>query len=154
MIPLFSDQIANGGPVTITHPEMTRFLLSIEEAIDTIIDAAMTAERGEIYVPKIQSVLIMDVARALIGHRKIDIKVIGPRPGEKVHEILVSDEEIPHTYARDGKYFVIAPRLPELRRECGERPALNKEFSSVNQPTGAEKLLALFDNGRTRLGSQ
>src|SRR4029077_14314033 len=72
VIPLFLDQIAAGGPLTITTPEMTRFLLSLEEAVDIIFEALRSAQPGEIYVPAAPSARIVDVAESLIGDRKLD----------------------------------------------------------------------------------
>jgi UDP-glucose 4-epimerase len=71
----------------------------------------------------------MDVAKALIGDRKISIEIVGARPGEKVDEIMVSEEEILRTVERDG-YYVIRPILPELAGEEAARPARTTEYSS------------------------
>lgn len=139
VIPLFHYQIRNGGPVTITHPSMTRFLLSLDKAVDTIFAAIENARAGEIYVPDVPSVRIENVAKALIGERGIEIQYIGIRPGEKMHEILISEEEIHHTIKRGG-YYVIRPMLPELRDE--DEPfegVLDKEFSSGDNPLDYEE---------------
>src|SRR5580704_18334454 len=93
VIPLFHEQIKNGGPVTITHPDMTRFLLSLDEAVDLIFAAVRKAKRGETFIPRVPSARMVDVAAALIGNRKIKLEVTGIRPGEKLHEILISEEE-------------------------------------------------------------
>src|SRR5690349_2086740 len=100
VIPLFHDQIRNGGPVTITAPEMTRFLLSLDEAVDTIFTALKEAKRGETYIPRAPSATIMNIAHVLIGMRKIELRTVGVRPGEKLHEILISEEEMHHSVAR------------------------------------------------------
>jgi FlaA1/EpsC-like NDP-sugar epimerase len=130
VIPLFHEQIRSGGPVTITHPEMTRFLLTLNHAVDTVFDAIRAALPGEIYVPTVPGARITDIARALIGERRIDVVETGVRPGEKFDEILVSEEEVNHTIRR-GDYYVVRPALPELG--VGHPPlvrALDKEFSS------------------------
>jgi UDP-glucose 4-epimerase len=130
VIPLFHEQIRAGGPVTITDPRMTRFLLSLDQAVDTVLTALREARRGETYVPRAPSATILNLAKALIGERKVPLKNIDVRPGEKMHEIMVSEEEIHHC-ARRGEYLVIRPMLPELRRdEANEPNALDKEFSS------------------------
>jgi UDP-glucose 4-epimerase len=130
VIPLFHEQIRAGGPVTITHPRMTRFLLSLEQAVDTVIAAVREARPGETYVPHAPSATILNLAKALIGERSIALKTINVRPGEKMHEIMVSEEEIHHCVRR-GDYLVIRPMLPELRSDdAGEPNALGKEFSS------------------------
>jgi UDP-glucose 4-epimerase len=113
VIPLFIEQIRQGGPITITEFEMTRFLVSLQQAVDTILAALRTAKAGEIYVPTAPSATVLTIARALIEDRPIEIKRIGIRPGEKRHEILVSEEEAPRTMRR-GKHYVIRPMLPEL----------------------------------------
>lgn len=129
VIPLFHEQIRNGGPVTITTPDMTRFLLSLHEAVDTVFAAIKDALPGETYVPRAPASKIVDVAAALIGDRRIETIVTGIRPGEKIHEIMVSEEEAHRTVER-GKWFAILPMLPEV---CGERApsgCLHKEYSS------------------------
>lgn len=130
VIPLFHEQIRRGGPVTITDPHMTRFLLSLHDAVDTVFAAIKGARAGEIYVPNAASATVINIAKALIGEKKTKIVVTGIRPGEKLHEIMVSEEEIHHC-ARRGKYYAIKSMLPELagRRESN---ALKKEFSSAD----------------------
>jgi FlaA1/EpsC-like NDP-sugar epimerase len=130
VVPLFHDQIRNGGPVTLTVPEMTRFLLSLDQAVDTVCAALNEAKPGETYVPRVPAATVINIARALIGKRPIETVVTGIRPGEKMHEILVSDEESHHTVKR-GRYYAIRPMLPELRTGSaeGER-VLHKEYSS------------------------
>jgi UDP-glucose 4-epimerase len=132
VIPLFHHQIRTGGPVTITTPEMTRFLLSLDEAVDIVFAALGGARRGEIYVPRAPSALVTDVAAVLIDGRPIATAFIGVRPGEKTHEILVSEEESVRTSVRDG-YFAVAPALPQLRLENEGRPFGDREFSSLDQ---------------------
>ena len=130
VVPLFHEQIRNGGPVTITDPKMTRFLMSLDQAVDTIFAVLNYAKRGETYIPNAPAVEIINVAKALIGERKIDINITGIRPGEKMHEILISEEEINHCSMRNG-YYVIRPMLPELcDPEEQESNVLEKELSS------------------------
>ncbi|HYH42218.1 MAG TPA: polysaccharide biosynthesis protein [Burkholderiales bacterium] len=129
VIPLFHEQIRNGGPLTITHGNMTRFLLTLNQAVDTVFDALRHALPGEIYVPTVPGARITDIAKALIGERKIEIVETGVRPGEKFDEILVSEEEVNHTIRR-GDYYVVRPALPELSNGVALVPALEKEFSS------------------------
>ena len=130
VIPLFHDQIKNGGPVTITSPEMTRFLLSLDDAVDTVFAALRDARRGETYIPRAPSATVMNVARALIGERDLPIKTIGIRPGEKLHEVLISEEEVHHCIQR-GAYYAIEPMLPELRQDSESKSnTLVKEYSS------------------------
>jgi FlaA1/EpsC-like NDP-sugar epimerase len=132
VIPLFLDQIRHGGPVTLTDPSMTRFLLSLDQAADTVFTALKEAQAGETYVPRAPSATVENIARAMIGSKRIKTRVIGIRPGEKKHEIMVSEEEAQHCVAR-GEYFAILPMLPELRRAGkAENSALEGEFSSAD----------------------
>jgi UDP-glucose 4-epimerase len=129
VVPLFHDQIRHGGPVTITTPDMTRFMLSLDDAVDTVFAAVRLGQRGETLVPNAPSSRVVDIAAALIGDRKIETTLTGIRPGEKVHEIMVNDEESPRTVLRE-KWFAIQPMLPELQAQAVTQPALTGEFSS------------------------
>ena len=131
VIPLFHDQIRNGGPVTITTPEMTRFLLSLDKAVDTIFAALQQANRGETYIPRVPSARVIDIAEVLIGDRPVKTTIIGIRPGEKIHEILVSEEEAHRTLER-GDYYGIMPILPELRLRDQTGRTLEGEYSSAD----------------------
>jgi UDP-glucose 4-epimerase len=144
VIPLFQEQIRSGGPVTITTTDMTRFLLSLHEAVDVIFEAVRSANRGEIYVPHVPSARILDIANILIGNRKIKTIITGIRPGEKVHEILVSEEECHRTLNR-GKYYVIKPILPELQIETNEPIGLKGEYSSAGNILSKKKLIKLLE---------
>lgn len=128
VIPLFHDQIKSGGPVTITTKDMTRFLLPLNRAVDTIFNALERALPGETFVPRVPACNMVTLAQALIGERKIEIKYTGIRPGEKIDEIMLSDEEAPRAY-ESGEYYAIQPMLPELVKEFKKGP-LNKEYSS------------------------
>jgi FlaA1/EpsC-like NDP-sugar epimerase len=129
VVPLFVEQIANGGPVTITTEDMTRFLLSLDRAVETVFAAVEGARAGETYVPRVAAARIVDVASTLIDGRDIRIDVTGVRPGEKTHEIMVSEEECHRTISR-GDYYVILPMLPELRAKEPFTPSLTTEYSS------------------------
>lgn len=132
VVPLFLEQIRSGGPVTITVREMTRFLLSLEQAVDTVFEALRSAKRGETYVPNAPSATVFNLAKALIGSLGVKIVETGIRPGEKMHEIMVSDEEAHHC-AKRGSYYAILPMLPELRNPKTKEPnVLSKEFSSAD----------------------
>lgn len=148
VIPVFHDQIRNGGPVTLTHPEMTRFLLSLEQAVDTVFMALREARAGETYVPRAPAATVQNLAQALIADRDIPVKVIGIRPGEKMHEIMVSEEEIHHTVRR-GDYYAIRPMLPELRDGVWDEPGgLTKEFSSADTVLDLAGTVALLRRHR------
>jgi UDP-glucose 4-epimerase len=109
---------------------MTRFLLSLNEAVDTVFAALRAAKAGETFIPQAPAASVMNIAKALIGKRRVPIKVTGVRPGEKLHEVLVSEEEVHHCVKR-GAYYVIRPMLPELGgRADSQRNALSREYSS------------------------
>ena len=139
VIPLFHEQILTGGPVTITTSDMTRFLLSLDQAVDTIFAALRGAKRGETYIPRVPSSKVTDIAQALIGDRKIKTVITGIRPGEKIHEILVSEEEAHRTIER-GNYYVIQPILPELCVPDEKSIPLGHEFSSKDNVMSSGEL--------------
>ena len=147
VIPFFHEQVRNGGPVTITTPEMTRFLLSLDQAVDTIFAAMREARRGETYIPRVLSAKIVDIATSLIGDRPIQVVFIGIRPGEKVHEILVSEEERFRTVER-GPYYVILPMLPELRGSDERIKPLEDEYSSAHHVMDLSTLKVLLRQQR------
>lgn len=132
VIPLFHQQIKNNGPVTITDDRMTRFLLSLEEAVDVILYAVRHGNKGETFIPRIPAAVVTDVAASLIGDRKIKTVITGIRPGEKLHEALITEEESTRTVTR-GPYYVIAPILPEIQiKEVMAGPFLNQEYTSAD----------------------
>ena len=95
VIPLFSDQILSGKPITITDPNMTRFLMSLEESVDLVMHAFSNMDYGDIFVQKSPSSTINDLALALmkIFEKEVEIKIIGIRHGEKIYETLLGSEE-------------------------------------------------------------
>lgn len=139
VIPLFIDQIKRGGPVTITTSDMTRFIISLDQAVHLIAEAVASAQPGEIYVSKIAAAKVTDIAQVLIGNRPIETKVIGIRPGEKKHEVLISEEEVARTMER-GNFYVVKPILREIWGEEGFDPALAKEFSSEDHVMNIEEV--------------
>jgi UDP-glucose 4-epimerase len=145
VVPLFREQIDHGGPLTLTTREMTRFLLSLEEAVDLIFTALRDARPGETYIPQVPAARIVDLATAMAGDREIEMQYTGIRPGEKVHEVLVSEEEASRTSVR-GEHLVIGPILPELRSEGGDdEPFDRREFSSADEVVEGAELQALLD---------
>ena len=144
VIPLFHEQIRNGGPLTITTVDMTRFLLSLDDAVDTIFAAVDNARPGETWVPRAPSARVLDIAKALIGDRPILTTVVGIRPGEKIHEIMVSDEEAFRTVAR-GRWLAIRPMLPEVAGELDEPACLSGEYSSATSVMTADETGRLLE---------
>ena len=147
VIPLFHDQIRAGGPLTITTTDMTRFLLSLDDAVDVIFAALRDARRGETFIPRVPSARVVDIAACLIGDRDIPVVVTGIRPGEKVHEILVSEEEAQRSRARD-RYYCIRPILPELAGADDESAALTAEYSSSTGIMQKQELRAFLEHHR------
>lgn len=144
VIPLFHEQIQAGGPVTITDWRMTRFLLDLNQAVDVVLAALGEANPGETYIPRVPAALIGDVAKCLIGDRPIKIETTGIRPGEKLHECLVSEEEAVRTFSR-GDYYVIEPILPDLRRpDSITGPLLEGEYLSNGLLMNLEETRALL----------
>jgi FlaA1/EpsC-like NDP-sugar epimerase len=139
VIPLFHEQILSGGPLTITTEEMTRFILCLDQAVDTIFEALKNANRGEIYIPRVPSARVTDIAKVLIGNRPIQMIITGIRPGEKIHEILVSEEEAHRTVER-GDYYVIQPILPEIERGNERDRVISHEYSSSDNVMTKEEL--------------
>ncbi len=117
VIPLFRKQIEAGGPVTLTVGQMTRFLMTLDESVDLVVHAMTHATGGEIFVRKAPAATVSDLARALIAQvrrrRRIPVRTIGIRPGEKVDEVLVNEYEIQRALETDD-YFTIYPeyRVP------------------------------------------
>jgi FlaA1/EpsC-like NDP-sugar epimerase len=151
VVPLFREQIANGGPLTLTTPDMTRFLLSLDEAVDLIFAALRSANAGEMYIPRVPAARIADVAATMAADRDIEMRYIGIRPGEKVHEVLVSEEEASRTTVR-GQHLVIAPILPELRVAGSDEPFDRREFSSADEVVTGPELQALLVRHRVTAG--
>lgn len=110
VIPLFIDQIKNGKPITVTDPEMTRFLMSLEEAVDLVLFAFENAQPGDIMVQKAPACTIKVLAQAIqeLFHDKNEIHYIGTRHGEKKAETLLTKEECIHAYDLGNFYRVPA----------------------------------------------
>ena len=116
VIPLFTNQIRSGQPITITDPRMTRFMMTLDNAVDLVLFAFEHGNPGDIYVQKSPAATIETIAKALahlLGVPNHPINVIGTRHGEKLFEVLLSREE--RVYAEDlGGYYRVAPDLRDL----------------------------------------
>jgi UDP-N-acetylglucosamine 4,6-dehydratase len=140
VLPLFKKQIQTQNSLTVTDPDMTRFLMSTREAIHLIFEAVSLAQGGETFVMRMPAIRVAKIAEAMIakyGNENTMIEVVGARPGEKKHEVLVSRSEIPNTYELSDRYFVIIPEIGRDRYvpiiEQGKLTEL-QEFSSQTAP--------------------
>jgi len=129
VIPLFRAQIERGGPVTVTHPEVTRFFMTIEEACQLVIQAGASQSTGEVMVLDMgEPVAIVDLARRLIAEsdRRVDIVYTGLRPGEKLHEVLFAPDERPLPSEHPLISRVRVPALDPVRLglQTANRPLL------------------------------
>ena len=125
VIPIFKAQIKKGGPVTLTAPEMTRFIMSIKEAVRLVIDSAAIARGGDVFITKMPVIKIKDLAEVMIeelapafGFKAEDIKItkIGTKPGEKMYEELMSEEETRRALELE-LYFAVTPAFTSFYRE-------------------------------------
>lgn len=152
VIPLFKRQIAAGGPVTLTAPDMTRFIMTLEEAVRLVMESVFIALGGEVFVTKMQVVRIADLAQVMIeelsirhGYKPGDIKIqiIGAKPGEKMYEELLNEEEIRRTIELES-YFVILPAFksvyksvdyiyPDMIKNSVIQPYNSKNFSPMDK---------------------
>jgi UDP-N-acetylglucosamine 4,6-dehydratase/5-epimerase len=140
-IPFFRELAARRKPITITHPEMTRFLLTLNDAIDLVLFAVENMEGGETFIRKAPAVRIMDLARVIAAEvdAPFDPVIIGMIPGEKLHEILISEEELNRAVDLGG-YYVVRPHWMKQ-----SRPTVEREYSSAeNLVTADEDIKALL----------
>jgi len=151
VVPIFHNQIARGGPLTLTDPEMTRFVMSIEDSVRLVIDSAEIAHGGEVFITKMPVVRIEDLALAMIeklapryGHQPdaIKIDVIGLKPGEKLYEELMSDEEMRRSLEL-SRYFAVLPafrgvyhdidyRFADIQSEQVSNPYVSAQETSLS----------------------
>ncbi len=140
VIPIFKRQISKGGPVTVTSENMTRFFMSMSQAVNLVLKAGKITKGGEIFILKMDSLRIIDLAKVMIEElaprygydpKDIKIKIIGVRPGEKIYESLMTEEEI--SYAQElGDMFVlkIPIILPHLKSKKPISKLNYKEYNS------------------------
>lgn len=134
VVPLFINQIKHGREITITDPTMTRFLMSLEEAVDLVIKSFCDAESGDIHVHKSPAATVATIAKALqrlIGVEK-PVRIIGVRPGEKFHETLVSSEEM--AVAQDiGKFYRVPLNGEVVNHEPVPYTSANTDRLTIDQ---------------------
>ena len=124
VIPIFKQQISDGGPVTITDNRMTRFIMSIEESVRLVIESVSLAKGGEVFITKMPVINIVDLAEVMIDYlatkkgfdpNRVEVKYIGAKPGEKLYEELMNIEETRRSIELKD-YFVVAPALRNVYR--------------------------------------
>jgi len=106
ILPLFRHQIKKDAHLTVTHPDMTRFLMTLNESVDLILHAQYNGDSGDTWIPKLKSMKIIDMANIFAQRYDKPIKITGIRPGEKMHESLVSRSESIRTYEKENHYVV------------------------------------------------
>lgn len=134
VIPFFLKQ-KERGVLTVTDPRMTRFWITLEQGVDFVLDSMKKMVGGELFVPKIPSMSIMDLAKAIGAECKIEI--IGIRPGEKLHELMITKEDARRTLELDD-FYIIQPDFMYWRRRCnwdnGKPVAEDFEYCSGTNP--------------------
>jgi FlaA1/EpsC-like NDP-sugar epimerase len=153
VVPLFIDQIKRFNRITLTSGKMTRFFLTLSEAIKLLFKATEQSIGGETYVMNMPSFYISDLAQVMIkhfGNSNTSITEIGLREGEKMHEVLISEHESPRSFIFSGDYYVIAPEL-RICRDYGHLEGLEKvkfeTFSSSDNIKDQDYLEKLLDKG-------
>jgi len=155
VIPLFDKQIQKGGPITITYPEMTRFMMTIPQAVDLVFKATRISSGGEIFIFKMPVVVLKDLAETIIeklapkyGYsiEDITIKVIGTRRAEKLHEKLMMGEEVPYAYETSEMYIVIPQDMFDTYQPSKDwRNAKEIYSSEFTEPCTKEEIRVLLE---------
>uniref|UniRef100_A0A7U3YCP3 UDP-N-acetylglucosamine 4,6-dehydratase n=1 Tax=Geobacillus sp. (strain Y4.1MC1) TaxID=581103 RepID=A0A7U3YCP3_GEOS0 len=114
VVPLFKKMAAEGKKLPITDERMTRFWITLDQGVQFVIDSLTRMKGGEIFVPKIPSMKVVDLAKAIAPEAEIEI--IGIRPGEKLHETMITEDDARHTVEFDN-YYVITPEFPWCPQE-------------------------------------
>lgn len=138
VLPLFKKQIGEKNEITITDPNMTRYLMSTKEAIGLVFEAAINSQGGEIFVMRMPATKVENIANVMIGlfgNKNTKRTIIGARPGEKLHEVLVSKNESPRAKIYNEQYYVILPQFPPKNGNYAHKalpPIEYEEFNSNN----------------------
>lgn len=147
VVPLFKKQITEGNPVTVTDPNMTRFMMTLRESVELVLFALEKGVGGEVFVPYMPAHTVGDLVEVMyekVPKDRRKIKYIGVRPGEKIHETLISRSESVRT-VRLGKYFVILPQITiakVVKRYKGLKRIGDKPYTSENTRRLTKKELA------------
>lgn len=158
VIPIFREQIKRGGPITLTDSEMTRFIMSIQQAVQLVIESSSITKGGEVFVTKMPVIRIKDLAEVMIKELasiygftadQIKIEIIGTKPGEKMYEELMSEEEIRRAWELD-RYFVVMPAFKSIYRNIDysypiiKNKEVTKPYNSANETPLTKPQLTAF----------
>ena len=163
VIPIFREQIREGGPVTLTDSDMTRFIMSIQDAVRLVIESTLIARGGEVFITKMPVINIKTLAGIMIeelapmfgyGSKDISIKTIGTKPGEKMYEELMNTEETRRAWELD-RYFVVHPAFASVYRSNSytypgvvSEQVDNPYNSSNEKPLSHDQLRAFLRDNR------
>jgi UDP-N-acetylglucosamine 4,6-dehydratase len=155
VIPLFLEQIKKMRKITITDPKMTRFSITMEQALDFILNAAQSGKGSEIFVPDIKSYSILTVRDALSEiFTSVDQEIVGIRPGEKLHEELINKEEIRYTWKYNNMYMITNPLYPLFNVDSIEKSYagikkvqnLEGHSSDIAEKISKEEMVNMINN--------
>lgn len=147
VLPVFRRQIAEGGPVTLTSDEMTRFVMTLQEAVDLVLETAVLAKGGDIFITKMKAIRVRDLAEVMIAElasasgckpKDIEIVEIGPRPGEKLFEELMNAEEVRRSVELE-RHYAVMPALTDMYEASPKaypgvvRDAVTRPYNSANE---------------------
>jgi len=138
VVPLFMNQIMKGLPITITDPQMTRFFMTIKDAVNLVFKATTLMQDREIFILKMPSIVIRDLAEAIIEFMnkkgKIKINIIGKKEGEKIHEKLLNEEDLKNVLETDDMFIILPEdREVEPKLYLNAKQATTKVYDSFNQ---------------------
>ena len=155
VIPFFLDLVKKKQKLIITDPKMTRFNIDLDDAVKLVINVIKISTGGEIFVPKISSYRIMDIVKAL--QNKKDFKIVGIRPGEKLHEELISKAESYNTFDL-GNYFIIAGNQKSINyciKNKHKRMKIGNNYNSLNNEhfLNISQIKNLIENYKKKISS-
>lgn len=156
VIPIFREQIRRGGPVTLSHPGMTRFIMSLDEAAWLVIESTVIGHRGDVMITKMPAIKVSDLAAVMIreqapyyGRRPedIELRVVGSKPGEKLYEELMNEEETRRSLEL-SRYFVVRPAMLSNEEPSGYdgivQDRVQRPYNSANEPSLSQEDLTTF----------
>lgn len=147
VIPLWDSKIEKNKPLPITHPDMTRFLLTLSQAIELVFYSVKYGKGGEIFVKKAPASKMVNLARAYAelktGKKNYPLEFVGIRPGEKIDEILVSHEEMRHVEEKKD-HFVIKPEMEFDKKSLKKSIVIQEYGSGTVKPLSVEELIKLM----------